>query len=105
MKEVPENLIPLIKKYNLNQDVDFWTIGNKWIITHDAVSKVAEIENVQFDEPKVEVLHDTDAFYGVAMWGKGRVVRIDEEGNDLTNEAAENGAEKVEEIIAAMGYV
>ena len=104
MKEVPENLIPLIKKYNLNQDVDFWTIGNKWIITHDAVSKVAEIENVQVDEPKVEVLHDTDAFYGVAMWGKGRVVRIDEEGNDLTKEVWTTADATRENVRGKGGY-
>ena len=76
----------LAKKYNLNEENDFWTIGDNWIITHDAVTKIADIENVEFDEPKVEIIHDTEAFYGVAMWGKGRIVRIDEDGNDFTKE-------------------
>jgi hypothetical protein len=86
MKEMPDNIKGIAKKYNLNQDNDFWTIGNNWIITHDAVTKIADIENVEFDEPKVEIIHDADAFYGVAMWGKGRIVRIDEDGNDFTKE-------------------
>ena len=86
MKEMPENIKGIAKKYKLNPEVDFWTIGKNWIITHDAVSKIADIENVEFDEPKVEIIHDTEAFYGVAMWGKGRIVRIDEDNNDFTKE-------------------
>ena len=86
MKEIPKNITAVAEKYKLNPEVDFWTIGNNWIITHDAVTKIAEIENVEFDEPKVEIIHDTEAFYGVAMWGKGRIVRIDEDNNDFTKE-------------------
>ena len=86
MKEMPKNIKAIAKKYNLNEENDFWTIGDNWIITHDAVTKIADIENVEFDEPKVEIIHDTEAFYGVAMWGKGRIVRIDEDGNDFTKE-------------------
>ena len=86
MKEMPNNIKAIAKKYDLNVEVDFWTIGNNWIITHDAVTKIAEIEAIEFDEPKVEIIHDTEAFYGVAMWGKGRIIRIDEDGNDFTKE-------------------
>ena len=86
MKEMPKNITAVAEKYKLNQESDFWTIGDNWIITHDAVTKIAEIENVEFDEPKVEIIHDTEAFYGVAMWGKGRIIRIDEDGYDFTKE-------------------
>ena len=86
MKEIPKNITAVAEKYNLNPEIDFWTIGNNWIITHDAVTKIAETEYIKFDEPNVEILHDTDAFYGVAMWGKGRIIRVDESGNDYTRE-------------------
>ena len=59
MKEMPDNIKGIAKKYDLNQDIDFWTIGSKWIITHDAISKIAEIEGVIFDEPKVEIILKT----------------------------------------------
>ena len=104
MKEMPDNIKGIAKKYGLNQEVDFWTIGNKWIITHDAVSKIAETEHIQFDEPKVEILHDTEAFYGVAMWGKGRVVRVDEEGNDFTKEVWTTADATRENVRGKGGY-
>ena len=104
MKEMPDNIKGIAKKYDLNQDIDFWTIGSKWIITHDAISKIAEIEGVIFDEPKVEIIHDTEAFYGVAMWGKGRVVRIDEEGNDFTKEVWTTADATRENVRGKGGY-
>ena len=104
MKEMPDNIKGIAKKYGLNQEVDFWTIGNKWIITHDAVSKIAETEDIQFDEPKVEILHDTEAFYGVAMWGKGRVVRVDEEGHAFTKEVWPTADATRENVRGKGGY-
>ena len=104
MKEMPDNIKGIAKKYDLNQDVDFWTIGSKWIITHDAISKIAEIESIIFDEPKVEVIHDTEAFYGVAMWGKGRVVTIDEEGTDFTKEVWTTADATRENVRGKGGY-
>lgn len=104
MKEMPDNIKGIAKKYDLNQDVDFWTIGSKWIITHDAISKIAEVEDIKFDEPKVEILHDTDAFYGVAMWGKGRVIRVDEEGNDFTKEVWTTADATRENVRGKGGY-
>ena len=104
MKNMPDNIKGIAKKYGLNQEIDFWTIGNNWIITHDAVSKIADIENVEFDEPKVEIIHDTEAFYGVAMWGKGRVVRIDEEGNDFTKEVWTTADATRDNVRAKGGY-
>ena len=43
----------LQKKYNLSKD-DFWNLtGNIWIIKHDAVERIAKIENVIFENPTI----------------------------------------------------
>lgn len=104
MKKTPKNIEAIAAKYDLSVSNDFWSIGNKWIITHDAVSKVAEIEAIEFDEPEVKILHDTDAFYGVAMWGSGRIVRIDEDGNDFTKEVWTTADATRENVRGKGGY-
>jgi len=43
----------LQKKYSLSKD-DFWNLtGNVWILTHDAVTKIGQIENVIFENPTI----------------------------------------------------
>ena len=43
----------LQKKYSLSKD-DFWNLtGNVWIITHDAVERIAKMENVIFENPTI----------------------------------------------------
>ena len=43
----------LQKKYSLSKD-DFWNLtGSVWIITHDAVERIAKIENVIFENPTI----------------------------------------------------
>ena len=58
----------LAKKYNL-QKSDFWEMkfGGKsnWIITHDAVEKIADVEGIKFHKP--EVFRDNNS--NVAMLG------------------------------------
>ena len=61
-------------------------MGISFILKHDAVIRIANHEGVEFFEPKVEILKDEGRFYGVAMWGKGRLVRIAEGGEDYTKE-------------------
>ena len=55
----------LAKKYNLGKD-DFWELkrGQKsmWIITHDAIEKIAIIENIQLIN--FEILSATSSFCG-----------------------------------------
>jgi len=44
------NIKDLAKKYTLNKD-DFWQLPQNdkvWIITHDAVEKIASQENILF---------------------------------------------------------
>ena len=47
------NIKDLASKYKLD-DNDFWRHkqSGKWIITHDAVEKIADQENIQFDNLK-----------------------------------------------------
>ena len=48
----------LQKKYSLSKD-DFWNLtGNVWVIKHDAVEKIAKMENVIFENPTI-VEHST----------------------------------------------
>ena len=35
------------KKYNLDGKVDVWKCHNNWILTHDAITKIAHIENIK----------------------------------------------------------
>ena len=93
MFKIPEQIKKIAEKYRLSlpkdqndKTKDIWCVGMNFILKHDAVSRIANQEGVEFDEPKVEIIHDTEAFYGVAMWGKGRIVRIDEDNNDFTKE-------------------
>jgi|TARA_Y100000296_G_C5132166_1_gene236148 hypothetical protein len=53
------NIKELAKKYNLDPVNDFWELARgstkKWIITHDAVERIATIEGIIFDIPDVYV--------------------------------------------------
>ena len=67
----------LAKKYNLDKS-DFWEMkfGGKsnWIITHDAVEKIADIEKVEFHLPQVFRDNNSNvAFLGEASKGDKRV--------------------------------
>ena len=46
----------LAKKYHLNKS-DFWELKrgtlSKWIITHDAVERIAKIENIIINPPQI----------------------------------------------------
>ena len=49
------NIKELADKYELQKD-DFWELrknSGKWIITHDACEKIAEIEGIVFDPPVI----------------------------------------------------
>ena len=67
----------LAKKYNLGKD-DFWELARgstkKWIILHSAVEKIATMEGIIFDVPKVYINEDHTA---VMMIGKARLGDIE----------------------------
>ena len=69
------NIKDLASKYKLD-DNDFWRHkqSGKWIITHDAVEKIADIEKIIFHLP--QVFRDSNsnvAFLGEASKGDKRV--------------------------------
>ena len=93
MFKIPEQIKKIAEKYRLSLPKDqndktkeIWCVGSSFILKHDAVIRIANHEGVEFFEPKVEILKDEGRFYGVAMWGKGRLVRIAEGGEDYTKE-------------------
>ncbi len=93
MFKIPEQIKKIAEKYKLSLPKDqndktksIWCVGQSFILKHDAVIRIANHEGVEFFEPKVEILKDEGRFYGVAMWGKGRLVRIAEGGEDYTKE-------------------
>ena len=93
MFKIPEQIKKIAEKYRLSlpkdqndKTKDIWCVGISFILKHDAVIRIANHEGVEFFEPKVEILKDEGRFYGVAMWGKGRLVRIAEGGEDYTKE-------------------
>ena len=53
----------LAKKYHLNKS-DFWELKrgtlSKWIITHDAVEKIAYIEGITFSKPELLRNNESD---------------------------------------------
>ena len=49
------NIKELAEKYDLGKD-DFWELrknSGKWIITHDACEKIAQVEGIVFDPPTI----------------------------------------------------
>jgi hypothetical protein len=52
-----DRLVEFVKKYDLSKEegVDIWKCHNSYILTHDAVTKVATIENIKIQ--KIESLH------------------------------------------------
>ena len=49
------NIKDLAEKYELTQD-DFWELrknSGKWIITHDACEKIAQVEGIVFETPEI----------------------------------------------------
>ena len=93
MFKIPEQIKKIADKYRLSlpkdqndKTKDIWCVGINFILKHDAVSRIANHEGVEFFEPRVEILYNNTDFYGVAIMGKGRLVRIADGGEDYTKE-------------------
>lgn len=60
----------LAKKYNLKRD-DFWEVrSGTWVITHDAVGRIAKQEGIKFDKPEVFCELDSICMLGEARLNK-----------------------------------
>ena len=93
MFKIPEQIKKIAEKYRLSlpkdpndKTKDIWCVGLNFILKHDAVSRIANHEGVEFFEPRVEILYNNTDFFGVAIMGKGRLVRIADGGEDYTKE-------------------
>ena len=93
MFKIPEQIKKIAEKYRLSlpkdqndKTKDIWCVGMNFILKHDAVSRIANQEGVEFFEPRVEILYNNTDFFGVAIMGKGRLVRIADGGEDYTKE-------------------
>ena len=71
------NIKELADKYELTKD-DFWELrknSGKWIITHDACEKIAQVEGIAFDPPTIVIYQPTvitengEKVQKVTKWG------------------------------------
>ena len=69
----------LAKKYHLDPVTDFWELARgstkKWILTHDAVERIATIEGIIFHMPEISTGEDNTnvAMVGLAELGDNKV--------------------------------
>ena len=67
------------KKYKLKGDVDLWKCHNDWILTHDACTKIAHIENIKLSKIESIYQSETSCRFLITM------VKEDKEGNVIAN--------------------
>tara|TARA_R100000664_G_C2754948_1_gene142607 strand:+ start:568 stop:942 length:375 start_codon:yes stop_codon:yes gene_type:complete len=62
------------KKYNLDGKVDVWKCHNNWILTHDAITKIAHIEGIEL--MKIESIYqsETSCRFLITMGKDGKTV-------------------------------
>ena len=69
------NISDLGKKYKLNGKVDVWKCHNNWILTHDAITKIAHMENIKLSKIESIYQSETSCRFLITM------VKEDKEGN------------------------
>ena len=52
------NIADLGKKYKLDSKIDVWKCHNNWILTHDACTKIAHMENIKLS--KIESIYQSE---------------------------------------------
>ena len=65
------------KKYKLDGKVDVWKCHDNWILTHDAITKIALIENIKLSRLEPIYQSETSCRFLITM------VKEDKEGNVL----------------------
>jgi len=66
------NINELGKKYELNSTTDVWEVrkgSGKWVLTHDAVMKIADQEGITFELPQIFTEGKAVSMVGVASKG------------------------------------
>ena len=69
------NISDLGKKYKLDGKVDVWKCHNDWILTHDAITKIAHMENIKLSKIESIYQSETTCKFLITM------VREDKDGN------------------------
>ena len=69
------NISDLGKKYKLDGKVDVWKCHDNWILTHDAITKIALLENIKISKIESIYQSETSCRFLVTM------VKEDKDGN------------------------
>ena len=69
------NISDLGKKYKLDGKVDVWKCHNDWILTHDAITKIAHMENIKLSKIESIYQSETSCRFLITM------VKEDKDGN------------------------
>ena len=64
------NIKDLGQKYNLDGRVDVWSCHDNWILTHDAITKIANIDGIELIKIESIYQSETSCRFLVTM-GKG----------------------------------
>ena len=73
------NIADLGKKYKLDGKVDVWKCHDNWILTHDACTKIALIENIKLSRIEPIYQSETSCRFLVTM------VKEDKDGNVINS--------------------
>ena len=67
------NIKELAVKYSLNK-IDFWECHGSWILTHDAVTKIATIENIIINKVESIFQSETSCRYLITMSKNDKII-------------------------------
>ena len=69
------NIAELGKKYKLDGKIDVWKCHDNWILTHDAITKIAHMENIKLSKIESIYQSETSCRFLITM------VKEDEDGS------------------------
>ena len=73
------NINDLGKKYNLDSKVDVWKCHDNYILTHDAITKIAHMENIKLSRVDSIFQSETSCRFLITM------VKEDKDGNVIAS--------------------
>ena len=72
-------VVPRRKKYNLDSKVDVWKCHDNYILTHDAITKIAHMENIKLSRVESIYQSETSCRFLITM------VKEDKDGNVIAS--------------------
>ena len=82
------NINDLGKKYNLDSKVDVWKCHDNYILTHDAITKIAHMENIKLSRVESIYQSETSCRFLITM------VKEDKDGNVINSITSVGEADK-----------